>query len=564
VLSLGNRPVLVLGLLLAGALVTFFLPPPWRRSRRLFAAAVLLLAGWAAVSMASPLSSGPVVSSYGDAVSGVPLALRADLTGLVLAVMSLLAALLALFAGDRQPGEEAALLVTAAGAALAAFAGNAVLLFGGAEIASLGGLLVTSAGRGRVSRGAGTAFAIQHIVALGLLVAAAELLAATGTSDPYAVPQSAVGFAVALPWGVAGAGRLLAVGWWPGAAGGRSTRSWLAIGAVPSGAAVLLRLHAATGGVGDPGLTVVLAVVGAGAALWGAVVAWRGQREARRAGRGLLAASAGTLVALAGLRGGAGAFATGLVALELALLAAPAWSQPARPGRAGRAVAAAALAGAGGLPLGFGATAAALELGLVAASGTAYSALLLALGAATLMAAAAGLVAARQALGGVATAPPDGQPARPERASSPLRMDAVLALGLGAAAALLPGVVGSTVLGPLAGGEAPIVVDAGTLHGPGGSWPGGYLSLAFLFVLAGVVSAGLLAGRPFPRPAHAGPGPRPRPAWLAALGMRRAARPAFRMAGLGLSRTDSWLISQPGLAFTVIVAVIALVASHFL
>ena len=235
-LSVGNRSALVLAVLLAGALIAYLLPAPWRRTRRVLSAGVLILAGWGVLSIAGITTNGPIVTTFGQVVSGVPLTLRADQPGVALVLIALVATFFALGAADRRPGEEAALLVTAAGAALAALAGNVVILFAGAEIASLGGLLLATAGRERVSRGAAAAFTIQHVLALGLLVAAVQLIGTTGTSDPYAVPASAVGLSVALPWGLAGAGRLLAAGWWPGAAGGRSTRSWLAIGAVPCGA----------------------------------------------------------------------------------------------------------------------------------------------------------------------------------------------------------------------------------------------------------------------------------------------------------------------------------------
>jgi hypothetical protein len=562
-LSVGNRPVLIPGLLLAGALIVYLLPAPWRRARRLGAAAVLVLAAWVALSIAPSTSSGPVVSSFGNAVPGVALALRADQTGLALLLMALTAALFALGAADRRPGEEAALLLTAAGAALAALAGNLVILFAGAEIASLGGLLLATAGRGRVSPGAATAFTIQHVFALGLLVAAVELTVATGTSNPFAVPASAVGLSVALPWGLAGAGRLVAAGWWPGAAGGRSTRSWLAIGAVPCAAAILLRLDTAIGGAADPGLTIPLAVFGAAVALFGAVSAWRWKHESRRAGRALLGASAGTLVAVGVLPDGAGAFAAGVVALELALLAAPAWSQPVRPSRRGRTLAATALAAAGGLPIGFGTTAAVLELGAVAALGRPYTPLLLVLGMAAVAAAGGGLVAARQALGSAATADPPGTPPRPPGGSVPVRPDAILALALGAVAALVPGIVGAVVLAPLVGSAAPVAIDAATLHGPGGPWPGGYLSLALLLVLLGVASAGLVLGRPLPHPAHGEGGPRPRPSWVALVGPRRALGPVARQLGRALTGIDSWLVVQPGLVFTVIVALAALILFHY-
>ena len=587
-LNVGNRSALVLALLLAGALVAYLLPAPWRRTRRLFSAGVLVVAGWAAFSIAAITTNGPIVTSFGQAVSGVQLTLRADQTGLALVLLALMATFFALGAADRRPGEEAALLVTAAGAVLAALAGNAVMLFAGAEIASLGGLLLATAGRERVSRGAAAAFTIQHVFALGLLVAAVQLIVTTGTSDPYAVPPGAAGLLVALPWGIAGAGRLLAAGWWPGAAGGRSTRSWLAIGAVPCGAATLLRLGAATGGAADPGFTAVLAAFGTAAALWGAVAAWRWKHESRRAGRALLTASAGVLVAIAGLPGGAGGFAAGVVALELALLAAPAWSRPTLPTRRGRALAAIALAAAGGLPIGFRTTAMVLELGAVASLGRPYAPLLLALGLAAVIAAGGGVVAARQAIGlaalpsgEAAASPPSGDgvlsplhegspagegalpPGVLRRAVLP-RPDAAVALVLGAAAALFPGVVGARLLGPLVGTGAPVAIDAATLHGPGGPWPGGYLSLALLVVLLAVVSGGLALGVPFPHPAHGERGPRPRPAWVAVVGTRRALGPLARGLGRGLARLDAWLVTQPGLVFMVVAALAALIGFHYL
>jgi hypothetical protein len=336
-------------------------------------------------------------------------------------------------------------------------------------------------------------------------------------------------------------------------------------------------------------LTVVLATLGTAAALWGAVAAWRWKHESRRAGRALLTASAGTLVAIAGLPGGSGGFAAGVVALELALLAAPAWSRPTLPSRRGRAIAATALAAAGGLPIGFGTTAIVLELGAVASLGRPYAPLLLALGMAAVVAAGGGVVAARQAIGLAALpsrqaaapptpsgdgevsplreSPPGGEGAAPpgllRRAVLP-RPDAAVALAVGAAAALLPGVVGAVLLGPLVGSAAPVAIDAATLHGPGGPWPGGYLSLALLVVLLGVVSAGLALGLPFPHPAHGERGPRPRPAWIAVVGARRALGPPALGLGRGLARLDAWMVTQPGLVFTVVVALAALIGFHYL
>ena len=421
-LTAGDRLPLIPGMLLLGALVVSLLPERRRGSRRLVAAATLALALATAATLI-PLTDGgaALARSFGQVVPGVNLLLRADSAGLVIVIAALSAGLLSLAERDHPPGAAAALLVAAAGVALAGFAGNAVLLFAGAEIANIGSLFLLSSERGRASRGVLTAYALQLAFALGLLVAAVELIAATGTSDPLALPASAVSLAVALPWGLAGAARLLAVGFWPGGTGGHASRAWLATAAVPSGAAILLRLVEAGGDQVGVGITVLLDLVGATAAVWGSLAAWRWQREPRLAGRALLVAATGPVIVLAGLPGGLGGFAAGLVALELALVAAPAWSRPPMEGRGGRVLAGIALAAAGGFPIGFGTTAIVLELGPIAALGPAYSPLLLVLGTAAVVAAAAGLAAARHALGIVDSEEPRPASAAPSRIRRLLR-----------------------------------------------------------------------------------------------------------------------------------------------
>jgi hypothetical protein len=547
-LNILQHPALVPVVLLAAALLATLLPGGWRRARLLAAATGCVLALVVVADVAPLTASGPLLPAFGDVVPGIPLTLRADPTGLALVVIAVAAALLALGAHDRRPGEEAAILITAVGAALAAPAANAVLLFAGVEIANLGGLLIARAARGRVSRGALVAFGLQHAFGLGLLAAAVQLIVTTGTSDPYALPPAAIGLAVALPWGLAGASRLLAPGWWPGAAGGRSTRAWLAVGGVPCGGAILLRLVAGLDGADEPALTIMLCAVGAAAALAGAVAAWRWQGDAGRAGRALLVAAAGPVVVLAGVPGGTGAFVAGLVALELAVIAAPAWSGGPGTGRLARAMAATALAAAGGLPIGFGTTALVLELGTVASVGRPYAPLLLALGAAALMAAGAGLAAARRALGGGAGEPRTGRP----------RLDAATGLVLGGLAALLPGVVVELLLLPLVGGAAPVAVDLASLTAPGAAWPGGYLSLALMALILAVGCAAALLGLAVPRPGHGGSGHFPRSVGLTPLRLRRSAGPALRTIGRALAATDSWLVTQPGLLFAVAVALAAI------
>jgi hypothetical protein len=208
---------------------------------------------------------------------------------------------------------------------------------------------------------------------------------------------------------------------------------------------------------------------------------------------------------------------------------------------------------------------------------------------AAVVAAGGGLVAARQAIG-VAALPsrqakpasavvgdgedaplsdggllggPTPPPGHLRRAALP-RPDAAVALALGAAAALLPGAVGAAVLVPLVGSNAPVAIDVATLHGPGGPWPGGYLSLALLVVLLGVATAGLALGTAFPHPAHGEHGPRPRPAWVAVVGIRRVLGPPGRGLGRAFARLDTWMVTQPGLIFTVIAALAALLGFHYL
>ncbi len=546
-MSVEARPLFIPGLLLAGALITTLLPEGWRRTRLLVAVAASALPLVVVANLVALTSTGPVTGSLGEAVPGVSLSLRADQLGLALVVAVAVATLLALATTGPRSAHEGAILLTAAGAAVAALAGNAVVLFGGLELANLGGLLLNRAARGRVSRGSLAAFAIQHAFGLGLLTAAVLLIVATGTSDPYALPPSALGLAVAVPWGLAGASRLLAPGWWPGTAAGDNA-AWLSVGAIPCGGAVLLRLVAGLDGAAEPELIGLLGAIGVAAALGGGVTAWRWQREPSRAGRALLVGAAGPVVALAAVPGGTGAFSAGLLALELAVLAAPAWSYGVGPARSARAIAALALSAAAGLPIGFGTTALVVELGALAALGGVYAALLLGLGVAALVVMAAGLGAAQHAL---------SSPLANRSATRPLPA-AALALIIGAVAALLPGAATHLALLPLAGSQAPTAVDLASLSGPGGAWPGGYLSLGLFAVLLAVASAAALLGRSLPNPFQGETGPRPRPAWLGLIRARRAAAPALRALGATLGAVDAWLVTQPGLIFAVVAAIAAI------
>jgi hypothetical protein len=547
VLSSGLRLALLPALLLVGAGVSYMLPPLRRDLGRLVTAVTLLVGLGLALSLVPAVSGTATVErSFGDPVPGVELLLRGDAPGLVIVIGGLAAALFALGEGRRRPLEEAAILLCAAGTTVAGLAGNGVLLFGGVEIANLGSLLLLASGRGRVSRGALAAFGLQHVFSLGLLLAAVDLVAVAGTSDPRALPPGVVGVAIGLPWALAGVVRLLALGLAPGAGDVRASRAWAAISAAPCGAAILLRLVEAGGGSLSAGITVPLGILGASTALWGGFLAWRWQRDPRLAGRGLLLAGTGPVIALAGLAGGSGGFAAGLVALELALMAAPAWSHSATFRRSGRVVAAIALASAGGMPVGFGTAAIVLELGAVTALGPAEIGLLIALGLAAALGAAASLAAAGHAL---------SDPGGEDRG---VRPDVVMALGLGGLAALLPGAAGAMVLAPLAGSGAPAVVDALSLRGPGGSWPGGYLTIALLVIVTAIGCAAVLTGQRLPSPAAPADASVPMRPWPHLLGPRRRLSPLIRGLPAVLGAVDRWLIPQPQLGFAVFAAAIAI------
>jgi len=551
--TIGNLPLFVVGLLLLGAVVPALMPARRRRTRLFIAALAIALALGAVVDLAVLAVNGPVTPSLGSVVPGVPLTLRADEPGLTLSIFVLVAALLSLSAPGRRSGEEAAVLLTAAGACVAAMAGNAVLLFAGAEIANLGGLLVIRARGGHLGRGALTAFAIQHAFGLALLGAAVQLVVARGTSDPYALPPAALGVAAAFPWGLAGAASLLAGGWWPGTATDRSPGDWLSVGAVPCGGAILLRLMGGLDGSPDPGLAIWLSVIGALAAVTGAAAAWRWQVEPPRAARALLVAAAGPVIVMAGLPGGPGGFVTGLLALELGVLAAATWRRADVTGRGERWLGALALAAVGGLPVGFGTTALVLELGTVASAGPAYLPLLAVLGAAAALAAAAALGSARQLLG------------VPSPGAGSSRLSLIAApLVLGVVAALLPGGVAETVLTGLAGNGAPASVDLMSVRGPGTSWPGGYLTLALAVLAVGAACTVLVAGRPLPSISPGPPRQRSRPAWLYLVPLRRSAGPSLRLFGSVLAGADRWLVGQPGLIFAVATAALAILLTHFL
>ena len=450
-------------------------------------AAVALLATVALLSLdAVPVvGGGRILASFGQAMPGIPYLFRADSVSVTIAVAAAVAALLALAAPRvLDPRQSTSLVLCVLGSVVAAVAGNAVMLFAGVELANIGTfLLLTPRGR-RPGRGAVAALALEHVGALGLLAAAANLQGSVGTSDFSAVPGGAITPAVAVPWALGAAIRLAA----PALVPLRTTVSsaaWAATAAVPTGAVMLLRLREASGGVEPVAGSVTLVLVGLAVAAGGVALLALRAPSPSRAGRGLCVAVAGPVIALGGLHTAiaATAVAAGIASLEIAVAASVLWERPGAD-EPERGLAALALLGAGGLPLGFGATAVVLELSAAIGLGAVGLPLLLGLGFAVLGTAAGSIRLAGAVFRRRATARHSGWP--------PL-------LGM---AALTAAVAGAVIPGSLAGwlnaglGSPGTLADTGAaaVTGPAGGWPGGYFAVAAVLLGAGCLAALSLSG----------------------------------------------------------------------
>ena len=527
--------------LLAALVVAVLLPPHARRVARA-AALVALLAAIALLTVdALPAFSGArVFASFGDALPGVPYLVRADAAGMSLAYAAAGAGLLLVAApGAGHPRTTAALLLCVTGSMIAAVAGNVVMLFAGIEFANLGTFALVTARSSRPGRAAVAALLVEHIGALALLAAAATLQASVGTSDFSALPAGALTPAIAVPWALAGAVRLLAPALIP-LRSVASTASWAATAAIPTGAVVLLRMREAAGGMPPLSSTVTLAVIGAVAAVAGAALAASRRRSVLLAGRGLCLAAAGPVVALAGFADAAAAtaVAAGIGALELVVAASAAWEQVSSRAR-DRVLAAAGLLVAGGLPLGFGATAIVLEVSAGLGHGLAGMPLAIALAAAATVAAAASVRAAVAALGS-----PPVNAASASRGAASLGLIAVAAAVF---AALVPGLTAGWLNATFGAPGLLAGVGVAAVAGPAGGWAGGYFAVALLLIAAAAMAATAIADRPLPRLPHLAarepaiaPGAPP-----AGLRAYRAVRRPMRVVGAALPAVDGWLSQQP-------------------
>ena len=528
--------------LLLAIVAAVTLPASARRAARPVAVAALLASiALLTVDALPAFSGGRVLASFGDALPGVPYLFRADATGMVLAYAAAGAGLLlALAPGASQPRATAALLLCVMGSVIAALAGNVVMLFAGIEFANLGTFALLTARGGRPGRSAVAALLVEHAAALALLTAAANLQASVGTSDFSALPAGALTTAVAAPWALAGALRLIAPALVP-LRSAASTASWAATAAVPTGAAVLLRMREASGGMPPAGSTVMLAAIGAAAAVGGAALAASRRRSVPLAGRGLCLAAAGPVVALAGFPEAAAAtgVAAGLGALQIAVAASAAWERVSARAR-DRMLAAAALLIAGGLPFGFGATAVVLELSAALGHGLPGMPLVIALTAAAAVAAAASVRAAITALG----VPPGPVPGAASRSAATLGAVAVAA---GAFAAVVPGLAAGWLNSVFGAPGLLAAVGAAAVAGPAGGWAGGYFAVAGLLIAAAALAAAAIADRPLPRLPRFAAQEQAVPAGAPAAAVRasRAVRRPARAVASALPAIDGWLAQQP-------------------
>jgi hypothetical protein len=506
----------------------------------------VLAAGGFLLSDASLVyGSGGLERTLGSIVPGAPMILRADASGLSLALLATAAALVALLEGSRRPLERTALLLCLAGAYLGALAGTVVLLFAGLELGNVGALLMVAGGWGTLGRRGLITFAVQHVSALGLLAAALQLQNSSGTTDLSALPGGALTMTVAAPWAIAGAVRLLAAMGLPGSPGRRPSIAWASVAAVPGGLAVLLRLQQAAGAQGLPGSVAQMLMIGGSVvAVAGGALAISERRNPTATGRALCLAAAGPVIALAGVGSAAATVAAvaAALALLLALAMAPAWGSGGDEGsgEAARWLRAVSLAAAGGIPLGYGTAALLLGAGAGAAQGLPQSLVGVAIGVGGVLTAVAAALAARTVL---ASPPPAG--------SGPgLRFDGAAATVAAVVMGVVPGLTLGAVVDRIAErGSGVVALGSTAVTGPGGGWAGGYLMVATLLAVIAAVSAAAVAGLPRPRAERRHPPPpvaAAEPWWWAELVRVGSALDS------GMAATDRWLTSQPGLGLIVV------------
>lgn len=468
-------------------------------------------------SLAAVVGVGSVERSVGEIVPGIPLLLRADLSGTTIALLVLgIAGHVVLF-GRQPPLAVSGLLLGAAGAVLCALGGSLVLIAAGLQTIQAGTLLVSLAATGRLQRRVVVVLGAQFLTSLGLVAAATVVLGTTGTVDLAALPAAAVSSGVAVLWIVAAATALAAPLLVTNLS--RTALGWAAAMAVAGGFAVLLRLHDVVRLLTLPtGMRAFLIALGCTAAVIAASTALTAA-DAEVGGRRLCLVMSSMVLVLAGI-GSDVAFASAaldVVALIVVLVAAPAWASVALPGP----VAAVAVGSAGPLPWSPTMAPAVLSVGTIAASGLPTSLGALPIGLAMALAAGAAVRAGRCAWnegwaranrGAPRVASSQGLPPRgrwphggsmrrqavslDEEARRPPGMATWATLAASVVVAILPGLVLGGVSSRIVAAPGIEAVGLAAVRGPGGGWAGGYLLVAAVLVAAVVASALVLAGVP--------------------------------------------------------------------
>ncbi len=469
----------------------------------------LAAAGWC---LPVVLPAGHVTVRLWAVAPGLSLGLRADSTGVVLAILvSALAAAVTL--GPTGARRTLTPVLTAAfGALLVALGGDLLTVYAGLVLSDLGLVLGASLPLGRRIL---VTVALNQATALPWLIGAVLLWSATGSAQLVAIPPAAVapGLALAL---LAPAGMRLSAGWALETTSARSagdtphpTGWWVAVAGVPVALACLLRVLQLVGGHWPaPWVGLVLALCGAALGVGASFTAWRTRGTVGGAVQAVQVSLAAFVLAAFALGRPTATVVGGLLGIGLLLAAATAWplytwaSRPRADPRVGRLVPAALLL-AGAVPPSFTAGGVVLLLGATMATGFPD-------GLATMFAVLAGLAGIPAVLGTVrGAAPGHGRPGRGLARPWP-PLEAIVGGVLLAVAAVLPGAVLRYVVVPLVGSPtatASSLVTPGWLTAAvdGVAWPGGYLCGIVALVLGLWVAARVALGPPAPALAPARP-----------------------------------------------------------
>ncbi|HUY61638.1 MAG TPA: hypothetical protein VMW49_07145 [Candidatus Dormibacteraeota bacterium] len=493
----------------AGATLALLLPSavaaPWpvRALRWVARSAPVLSLAAAAGCLPVVLPAGHVSVALWAVAPGLTLGLRADSTGVVLAILvTALAAAVTLGPTGARPTLTPA-LTAAFGALLVALGGDLLTVYAGLALSDLGLVLGSALPLGRRIL---LTVALNQATALPWLIGGVLLWSATGSADLAAIPPAAVapGLALAL---LAPAGMRLSAGWAletaparPAGGAPHPTGWWVAVAGVPSALACLLRVLQLVGGHWPaPWVGLVVALGGAALGVGASLTAWRTRGTLGGAVQAVQVSLAAFVLAAFALGSPTATVVGGLLGIGLVLAAATTWPlytwtrQAGGDPRARRLVPTALLL-AGAVPPSFTAGGVVLLLGVTMAAGFPD-------GLATMLAILAGLAGIPAVLGTLRDAGAGGARRGRGAARRWPPPEAIASGGLLVLAAVVPGAVLRYVVVPLVGAStaaASSLVTPGWLTAAvrGVAWPGGYLCGIAALVLGMWVAARVALGQP--------------------------------------------------------------------